>query len=47
MDGDKFLGVGLKTALLLWVFFMILTPLAKSLTVKYPIKGVSEIILAN
>ena len=44
---DKFLGVGLKTAMLLWIFMMIMTPLAKAIAVKYPIKGLSDIILAN
>lgn len=41
----KFLGVGLKTALMLWVFFVIMTVSAKVIATKYDIPG-QEVIQA-
>lgn len=41
---DKFLGIGLKKALALWLFFIILTVMAKVILTKYHINGLSEIM---
>jgi hypothetical protein len=43
---EKFLGVGLKKALALWLFFIILTVMAKTILTKYPVAGLSEIVQA-
>lgn len=44
---DKFLGVGLINAFGLWCLFIVLTLMAKVIVTKYPIKGVSEVVLAG
>lgn len=41
---NKFLGVGLKSAVALWIFFVIMTVVAKVVFTKYKVAGVSEII---
>ena len=46
MDMNKFLGVGLVNALGLWFLFVLLTVGAKTISVKYPIKGISELVQA-
>lgn len=43
---DKFLGVGLKTALMLAIFTMLFILGGKIIFAKYPVKGVSELFLA-
>ncbi len=43
---DKFAGVGLKNLVLIWIVLTIFTLIAKVLTVKYPVKGLTEIIHA-
>lgn len=45
MEG-KFLGLGLKNIVMLWLVFVVLTVMAKTIFTKYPVKGVSEIIQA-
>lgn len=45
MEG-KFLGLGLKNIVMLWVVMVLLTVMAKTIFAKYPVKGVSEIIHA-
>lgn len=42
--GEKFLGMGLKKAVALWIFFVLMTVMAKVVFTKYPVKGVSEVI---
>lgn len=42
--GEKFLGMGLKKGVSLWVFIILLTVVAKVVLNKYPIKGVTDII---
>ena len=46
MDG-KFLGVGILNAFGLWCLFMIFSVDAKVIATKYPIEGVSEVILTG
>lgn len=46
MDG-KFLGVGIVNAFGLWCLFMIFSVCAKIIATKYPISGLSEIILTG
>lgn len=46
MDG-KFLGVGILNAFGLWCLFMVFSLMAKVIATKYPITGVSEVILAG
>lgn len=42
--GNKFLGVGLKKAMGLWLFFVLMTVVAKVVLTKYPVAGLSEIV---
>lgn len=41
---DKFLGVGLVNAMGLWLLFMLLSIIAKTVANKYPIEGLTEFI---
>lgn len=41
---EKFMGVGLKKALALWIFIIIMTVVAKVVLNKYPVKGLTDII---
>jgi hypothetical protein len=41
---QKFLGVGLKTAVLLWIFFVLMTVFMKTLATKYDLPGESIIL---
>lgn len=41
---EKFMGMGLKKALGLWVFIIIMTLIAKVVLNKYPVAGVTDII---
>lgn len=43
---DKFMGIGLTNALALWLFFILLTVVAKVVSAKYPVQGVNEVIQA-
>lgn len=43
---SNFLGVGLKNAMGLWLFFILMTVVAKVAFTKYPVKGASEVINA-
>lgn len=45
MSGN-FLGVGLKKAMALWVFFILMTVAAKVILTKYPVAGLSEVVQA-
>lgn len=44
MGGDKFLGLGLTKILGLWICFMVLTVLAKTVLTKHHVPGLSEVI---
>lgn len=44
--GDKLAGVGLQNIFILWILIMLMTVAAKVIIVKYPVKGLSEIIQA-
>lgn len=46
MDG-KFLGVGIVNAFGLWCLFLIFSVVAKVIVTKYPIAGVSEVVLTG
>ena len=46
MDG-KFLGVGLINAFGLWCLFVLFSVVAKVIVTKYPVNGVSEVVLAG
>lgn len=46
MDG-KFLGVGITNAFGLWCLFVLFSLCAKVIVTKYPIKGVSEVVLTG
>lgn len=46
MDG-KFLGVGIANAFGLWCLFLLFSVGAKVIATKYPVAGVSEVILAG
>ncbi|MGG1343880.1 hypothetical protein ABE244_25650 [Bacillus toyonensis] len=41
---DKFAGVGLKNIIILWLFTMILTVIAKVVLTKHPVPGLSEVV---
>lgn len=43
----KFLGVGVMNAFGLWCMFIVFTLIAKVIVTKYPISGVSEVVLAG
>lgn len=43
---DKFLGVGLKNAVLLALFTMLVIVMAKVIFTKYPVRGLSELVQA-
>ena len=46
MDG-KFLGVGVVNAFGLWCLFVLFSVVAKVIVTKYPINGLSEVILTG
>lgn len=46
MDG-KFLGVGLINAFGLWCLFVVFSLIAKVIATKYPVDGVTDVILAG
>lgn len=46
MDG-KFLGVGIVNAFGLWCLFVIFSLVAKVIATKYPVEGISEVILTG
>lgn len=46
MDG-KFLGVGIVNAFGLWCLFIVFTLMAKVIFTKYPVTGLSEVVLAG
>jgi hypothetical protein len=41
---DKFMGIGLKKAMMLAIFTMLFIVFAKVILTKYPIPGVSEVV---
>ena len=43
---EKFAGVGLLNLIAIWLMIMVLTVMAKVVVAKYPIAGISDIILA-
>ena len=46
MDG-KFLGVGIKNALGLWLLFLLFSVVAKVIFTKYEVEGLSEVVRAS
>ena len=44
---EKFLGVGLKNALGLWLLFLIFSLMAKVILTKYHVEGLSEVVNAG
>lgn len=44
---EKFLGLGLKNALGLWCLFVLFDVMAKTLAVKYDVKGLSDLIKSS
>lgn len=46
MDG-KFLGVGITNAFGLWLLFVVFSIIFKVILVKYPVTGLSDIVLAG
>lgn len=46
MDG-KFLGVGVINAFGLWCLFVLFSVVAKVIVTKYPVSGLSEVILTG
>lgn len=46
MDG-KFLGVGVLNAFGLWCLFVLFSVVAKVIVTKYPIPGLSEVVLTG
>lgn len=45
--GSRFLGVGLKTAILIALFTIVFSVILKVIFAKYYVKGVSEVIQAS
>jgi hypothetical protein len=43
---EKFAGVGLKNIVLIWIMVTLFTLMAKVITVKYPVKGLTEVFHA-
>lgn len=43
---DKFLGIGLKNAIGLWLLFMLFSLVIKTVFTKYEVEGVSEVVRA-
>ena len=43
---DKFLGIGLKNAIGLWLLFMLFFFFFKKVFTKYEVEGVSEVVRA-
>lgn len=46
MDG-KFLGVGITNAFGLWLLFLIFSIIFKVIVVKYPVEGLTDLVLAG
>lgn len=44
---SKFLGVGLKNVLLIWLVITILSLMAKVIFTKYPVDGISQVFQAS
>ena len=44
---DKFAGVGLKNIFIIWLVCIIFTLMAKVILVKYPVTGLTEIVVAG
>ena len=47
MMNSKFLGVGIVNALGLWMLFVIFSVMAKVIFTRYPVSGLSEVVLAG
>jgi hypothetical protein len=43
---DKFLGIGLKNAIGLWLLFMLFSLVIKTVFTKYEVEGISEVVRA-
>jgi hypothetical protein len=41
---EKFAGLGLKNVLVLWVIFIVLTVMAKTVLTKHHVSGLSEFV---
>ena len=46
MDG-KFLGVGITNAFGLWLLFIVFSIIFKVILTKYPVEGLSDIVIAG
>ena len=46
MDG-KFLGVGITNAFGLWLLFMVFSIIFKVIVVKYPVEGLTDLVLTG
>jgi hypothetical protein len=46
MDSSKFLGVGLKNLILIWMVLTVFSLMAKVILTKHPIDGFSQVIQA-
>ena len=44
---DKFAGVELKNILIIWLCCVILSLMAKVILIKYPVSGLSEIVITG
>lgn len=47
MMNTKFLGVGIVNAFGLWMLFIIFSVMAKVIVTRYPVPGLSEIVLTG
>lgn len=45
--GEKFAGVGLKNIFIIWLVGIIFTLMAKIILVKYPIEGLTPLVVAG
>ena len=44
---DKFAGVGLKNIILIWLVCMILSMMAKVILIKYPVDGLTQVVMVG
>lgn len=44
---DKFAGVGLKNIFLIWLVCMVFSLMAKIILVKYPVDGLTQVVMVG
>lgn len=44
---DKFAGVGLKNIFLIWLVCIVFSVIAKIVVTKYPVTGLTEVVLTG